>query len=128
MPEDLYRAGTPSKSKFDYLRTMPPRKLEQVYDVKINPDTNIIEASSGGLSMFDKPNYKFGKDWWVMPKGTKLPNGFTISKDLTDGKFKGHYTIRSLSNISVDSWKRIFKLWGEENAIHINSITNRQAL
>jgi hypothetical protein len=120
LPRDLFRGGTPTKPRFDYLRTMPPRSEDQVYDVKIDPETNIIDCKSGGLSLFDEPNFNFGPDWWVIPKGTCLPPGFTISKDLTGGKLKGHYTIRSLSNIHVDTWKKILKEWAEENAVHLS--------
>lgn len=120
IPADLFRAGTPTKPKFDYLRTMPPRDEDQVYDVKVDPETGKIDCKSGGLSVFNTPNYSFGSDWWVLPKGTPLPVGFTISKDLTGGKFKGHYTIRSMSDIHVDVWKRKLKEWAENNAIHIN--------
>ncbi|SFD15803.1 hypothetical protein SAMN05660479_03318 [Microbulbifer thermotolerans] len=34
LPVDLFRGGTPTKHKFDYLRTMPPRNETQTYDVK----------------------------------------------------------------------------------------------
>lgn len=119
IPADLFRSGAPSKPRFDYIRTMPPRDITQTYDLKIDPVTNLIDAKSGGLSMFDSPNYSFGPDWWVVPIGTKLPPGFTISKDLTDGKFRGHYTIRSLSNIHIDKWKAALKEWAEEHAVHI---------
>ena len=29
IPKDLFRAGTPTKPKFDYIRTMPPRTDDQ---------------------------------------------------------------------------------------------------
>ncbi|GLQ32854.1 hypothetical protein [Litoribrevibacter albus] len=120
IPVDLFRGGTPTKPKFDYLRTLPPRSEDQVYDVKINAETKMIDSSSGGLSLFNAPNFSFGSDWWVLPKDTPLPHGFTISKDLTNGKFKGHYTIRSLTDIHVDTWKKKLKAWAEEYAVNLN--------
>ena len=99
IPVDLFRGGTPTKHKFDYLRTMPPRKEEQIYDVKINPKTKVIDHTSGGLSLFNAPDFSFGPDWWIIPAGTQLPDGFTITKDLTNGKFKGHFTIRALADM-----------------------------
>jgi len=45
IPADLFRGGTPTKPKFDYLRTMPPRDDNQVYDVKINPQTKELLGS-----------------------------------------------------------------------------------
>jgi hypothetical protein len=127
IPVDLFRAGTPTKPKFDYIRTMPPRKEDQTYDVKIDPVTKMLEAKSGGLSMFNAPNYKFGKDWWVIPVDTELPSGFTISKDLTDGKLKGHYTIRSMSDIHIDIWKTTLREWAEEHAVHISEYEKSEA-
>lgn len=47
LPADLYRAGTPTKHKFDSLRTMPPRTEEKTYDVKINPKTGFIDHTAG---------------------------------------------------------------------------------
>lgn len=127
LPTDLFRGGTPTKPRFDYLRTMPPRNEDQVYDVKIDPKTNMIDCKSGGLSMFDCPNFNFGDDWWVIPKGTVLPPGFTISKDLTNGKLKGHYSIRALSNIHIEAWKSILKKWAEENAIHLSKFSKEMS-
>lgn len=106
VPVDLFRSGTPTRHKFDYLRTMPPRNEDQFYDVKINPLTKIIKYDSGGLSLFDAPNYSFGYDWWVIPAGTMLPPGFTLTKDLSDGKFRGHYTIRAMEDMHVEIWKQ----------------------
>lgn len=119
IPVDLFRAGTPTKPKFDYLRTMPPRTDVQVYDVKIDPKTKKIDSKSGGLSLFNTPNFSFGKNWWFLPKGTPMPPGFTVSKDSTNGKFKGHYSIRSLSDIHIDVWKKTLKQWAEKHALKI---------
>ncbi len=127
IPVDLFRAGTPTKPKFDYIRTMPPRTEDETYDVKINPKTGMIDSKSGGLSLFNAPNYSFGSDWWVIPGDTALPPDFTISKDLTNGKFKGHYTIRSMLDIHKDIWKKTLREWAEEHAIHISEYQNREA-
>lgn len=56
LPADLFRGGTSSRHRFDYLRTMPPRKAHEVYDVKIHPVTKIIDHRSGGLSLFNAPD------------------------------------------------------------------------
>ena len=120
LPVDLFRGGTPTKHKFDYLRTMPPRTKDQVYDVKLKPKSKIIDHTSGGLSLFKTPNYSFGPDWWVVPAGIVLPPQFTLTKDLTNGKFIGHYTIRAMEDMSEDTWKRILVEWADKHAIHIN--------
>lgn len=120
IPADLFRGGTPTKHKFDYLRTMPPRKENEIYDVKVNPRNGIIDHRSGGLSLFDTPDFTFGQDWWVIPAGTELPEGFTLTKDHTNGKFKGHYTIRSLADIHESTWKQTLAEWADKYAIHIN--------
>lgn len=121
MPVDLFRGGTPTKHKFDYLRTMPPRGEDQIYDVKINEKTGFIDHQSGGLSLFNAPNYSFGSDWWVIPVGTQLPLEFTLSKDMTNGKFKGHYTIRALSDMHESTWKRKLAEWADKHAVHISA-------
>ena len=126
IPVDLFRGGSPTKPKFDYIRTMPPRKQDQVYDVKIDEKTNEIDHKSGGLSLFHAPDFSFGSDWWIIPGGTPLPHGFTVSKDLSDGKFKGHYTIRALSDVRLDWWKSTLKKWAEEHAIHIKDYQQRK--
>jgi len=120
LPVDLFRGGTPTRHKFDYLRTMPPRREDQVFDVKINLQTKMIDHKSGGLSLFIAPNYSFGVDWWVIPSGTRLPSEFTLTKDLTNGKFKGHYTIRALADMHERAWKRKLIEWADKYAIHIN--------
>ena len=120
LPVDLFRGGTPTKHKFDYLRTMPPRTKDQIYDVKVNPKTKKIDHTSGGLSLFDMPNYRFGPDWWVIPAGTILPPEFTLTKDLSDGKFRGHYTIRARTDMHIDVWKRKLIEWADNHAVHIN--------
>lgn len=126
LPVDLFRGGTPKKHKFDYLRTMPPREEDQTYDVKIDPKSGLIDHKSGGLSLFNKPNYSFGNDWWVIPNGTKLPPEFTLSKDLTDGKFRGHYTIRALVDMPLDVWKEKLVKWADDNAVHIKQFMEKK--
>jgi len=119
LPAALFRGGTPAKHKFDYLRTMPPRNSDQTYDVKINTKTGLIDHTTGGLSLFNTPNYGFGPDWWVIPAGTKLPSEFTLSKDLTGGKFKGHYTIRALIDMPIPVWKKKLSEWANEHVVHV---------
>lgn len=128
VPLDLYRVGSPSKPRFDYLRTSPPRTELQVFDVKVDPKTNVIDSKSGGLSLFSRPNFEFSKDWWVIPKGTKLPRGFTLSKDLTGDKLKGHFSVRSMIDIHVDVWRRTLLEWAEENAVHIKDYASRKGV
>jgi hypothetical protein len=98
---------------------MPPRKEEQTFDVKIKPENGNIDHTSGGLSLFNTPNYGFGSDWWVIPAGTQLPPEFTLSKDLTDGKFRGHYTIRALLDMQPAVWKKTLADWADKHAVHI---------
>jgi len=120
LPVDLFRGGTATEHKFDYIRTMPPRKAEETFDLKLDSVTNKIDHTSGGLSLFNTPNYNFGSHWWVIPAGTKLPLGYTLSKDLTDGKFRGHYTIRATSDIKLNIWKQQLSEWADEYAVNLN--------
>jgi hypothetical protein len=125
IPQDLFRGGTPTKPRFDYLRTMPPRKITEKWDVKIDPKTNKIDPASGGLSLFNSPDFDFGPDWWVLPSDTPLPPGFTLSKDLTNGVFKGHFTIRAIHELHVEVWKKTLKEWAEAHAIHISEFRRK---
>ena len=86
----------------------------------------MIDHTSGGLCLFNAPDFSFGPDWWVIPAGTKLPEGFTVSKDLTDGKFRGHYTIRSLTDIHESVWKQKLAAWADKYATHINEYRKAQ--
>jgi len=128
IPTDLYRGGAAKKPKFDYIRTSPPRDEDDRFDIKIDPDTKKIDHLSGGLSLFNRPNFEHGTNWWVIPAGIDLPPGFTVTKDLTDGKFKGHYSIRALSDIDINDWKKILKEWAEENAVHISEYLNKDVI
>jgi len=46
-----------------------------------------------------------------------------VTKDLTGGSFKGHYSIRCLLAIDVKQWKEDLGKWAEEKAIHVNMFT-----
>ncbi len=96
---------------------MPPRTEDQRFDIKIDPVTNKVKHKTGGLSLFDKSDHEFSSNWWVIPAGTDLPDDFEVSKDLTNGKFEGHYTIRALKDIDLDGWKKTLKEWAEDEAI-----------
>ena len=125
VPVDLYRRGGAKKPRFDYIRTSPPREAPQKFDLEVKEQSGklIIKHKSGGLSLFNKPDFRSGEDWWVIPKGTALPPGFTVSKDLTGGTFRGHYSIRSLQDIDVETWRKRLGEWAEKFAIHVNTFT-----
>lgn len=80
------------------------------------------------LSLFNAPNYRFGPDWWVIPAGTQLPPEFTLSKDLTDGKLSGHYTIRALVDMPVAVWKNKLAGWADKHAVHIDHQKRRRPM
>jgi hypothetical protein len=87
----------------------------------VDPDTRIIDRTSGGLSLFATPNLTFSPDWWVVPVGTKVPDGFILTKDLTDGVFLGHYTVRSLYDIHEDIWRSKLLEWANNHVTHIST-------
>jgi hypothetical protein len=122
-PVDLFRRGGAKKPKFDYIRTSPPREAPQKFDLEVSEKSGkfFIKLQSGGLSLFNKPDLRSGNDWWVIPKGTALPPGFTVSKDLTGNTFRGHYSIRSLQDIDVELWKITLGTWAEKFAVHVNA-------
>jgi hypothetical protein len=97
---------------------MPPRQADQVYDVKIytrNGD-DYVDATSGGISTFNKPNLKFGNRWWKLPKGTRIPAGLRISRDAGINPNTGqiHYTIRPEHDMSLS----IFVMLLQQLAAH----------
>lgn len=125
VPVDLYRRGGATKPRFDYIRTSPPREAPQKFDLKVKTvgGRTVIDHKSGGLSLFDKPDFLSGADWWMIPAGTLLPPGYTLSRDLTGKTFKGHYSIRALTDIDIEKWKSDLGRWAEEKAIHVNRFT-----
>lgn len=72
-----------------------------------------MQHDSGGISTFNRPNAKFEVWWYRIPKGTPLPPGLHLSMDHTDGVFKGHYTIRPITNMTLDDFKSKLRILGE---------------
>ena len=128
VPVDLYRRGGANKPRFDYIRTSPPRDTAEKFDIKVKPNGSgglVVDHKSGGLSLFNKLDYRAGEDWWLIPKGTDLPPGYTVTKDLTGSTFKGHYSIRAISDVDLNKWKSDLGRWAEKNAVHMNSLTRK---
>lgn len=126
VPVDLYRRGGAKKPRFDYIRTSPPREAAEKFDVKVKSDGTggyIIDHKSGGLSLANRMDFRAGDDWWLIPKGTVLPAGYTLTRDMTGSSFKGHYSIRSTRDIDLKKWKADLGKWAEENALHLNRVT-----
>lgn len=125
VPVNLFRRGGETKPRFDYIRTTPPRQIAQKYDLKVNvvAGKTMIDHTSGGLSLFNRPDLSGGSDWWVIPKGTNLPHGFVLSKDLTNGEFRGHYSIRATEDMDLDRWKSILGEWANQYAIHLSKVS-----
>ena len=76
LPFDLFRLGRKSKAKFDYIRANPPRADEETWDVKVYEKNGVdfVDSKSGGLSLFNYRNPKFGTLWWKLPAKSKMPN------------------------------------------------------
>ena len=74
LPVDLFRHGSSTSPQMYKPRTMPPRQLGQVHDIKIYRKNGIdwVDRESGGISLFNKPNLRFGNRWWKLSKGTKI--------------------------------------------------------
>ncbi|EHH2535413.1 hypothetical protein P3626_23485 [Vibrio parahaemolyticus] len=103
LPFDLFRLGRKTKAKFDYIRTSPPRDMEAVWDLKIYNKNGIefVDCKSGGLSLFNYRNPRFGTLWWKIPQHTKMPNGLHVSLDEGGNKGKHHFTIRPLQDMPL---------------------------
>ncbi|TCI02945.1 hypothetical protein EZV61_11690 [Corallincola luteus] len=103
LPFDLFRLGRKSKAKFDYIRTTPPRDFEQTWDVKVyqKNGVDVVDAKSGGLSLFNYRNPRFGSLWWKLPKHSKMPSGLHVSLDDGGRDGKHHFTIRPLTDMPL---------------------------
>lgn len=56
VPTDLFRLGTKNSPQLHKLRTMPPRTLDQAFDIEIYERNGamFVSKDSGGISTFDK--------------------------------------------------------------------------
>lgn len=108
LPVDLFRHGTATNPQLNKPRTMPPRQLGEVHDIIIFKKDGIdwVGFSSGGISLFNLPNPRFGNRWWKLPKGTKIPVGLRVSRDKGMNPVTGqiHYTIRPLHNMPLSAF------------------------
>lgn len=108
LPTDLYRHGSTTNPQMHKPRTMPPRQVDQVHDLKIYQKNNVdwVDSESGGISLFNKPNPRFGNRWWKLPKGTKIPPLFRVSRDKGMNKTTGqiHYTIRPMVDMPLSTF------------------------
>ena len=112
LPTDLYRHGSATKPKLDNPRTSPPRPADQVSDIKIYKNEqgiDYVDSTSGGISTFNKPNPNFGNKWWKLPKGTAIPPGLRVSRDVGMNPVTGqiHYTIRPLHDMPLIAFKQL---------------------
>lgn len=57
LPTDLFRHGSTTSPQMHKPRTMPPRNLGQVHDIKIYKKSGIdwVDHDSGGISLFINP-------------------------------------------------------------------------
>jgi len=117
LPTDLYRHGSATNPQMHKPRTMPPRQADQVHDLKIYKKDNIdwVDSKSGGISLFNKPNPKFGNKWWKLPKGTEIPELFKVSRDKGINKITGqiHYTIRPVHEMPLTTFIHHLKEFSE---------------
>ncbi len=113
LPTDLFRHGSTTNPQMHKPRTMPPRKADQVHDLKIYMKNNIewVDSKSGGISLFNKPNMKFGNKWWRLPKGSNIPSLLRVSRDNGLNKITGqiHYTIRPVHDMPLITFVHYLK-------------------
>lgn len=105
LPTDLFRHGSTKGPRLDKPRTMPPRQLGQKYDIRIYEKDGVewVESNSGGISLFNKPDPRFGDRWWRLAKGTKIPEFLKISRDKSMNPLTEHihYTIRPIHDMPL---------------------------
>ncbi|WKE64630.1 hypothetical protein PVT67_13255 [Gallaecimonas kandeliae] len=129
LPADLFRSGTKSKAKFDYIRTMPPRTDDQTWDIRIYDKNGVqfVDARSGGLSLFNYRNPRFGNFWWKLPKGTKVPSGLHISLDDGGRDGKHHFTVRPLMDMALTTFIEKLKALESQAIPSFLSASNEKA-
>lgn len=68
--------------RFDYIRLSPPKAAHEKFDLKVKNVGGklLIDHKSGGLSLFNKPDFRSGSDWWVIPKDSPLLQGLPFQK------------------------------------------------
>lgn len=124
LPVSLFRMGELSRPNFTYLRTNPPRTDR--FDVKLDQDGRILPRD-GGLSFFDKPNYRVSPDWWVVEKGTPVPDKFVLIQDAdSHPKLPVHYTLAANGEMTVDYWKQTLREWAKQYAIHVRDLESKR--
>ena len=105
LPVDLFRHGSTTSPQLHKPRTAPPRQLSEVHDIQIYQKNGIdwVDCKSGGISLFNKPNLRFGNRWWKLPKGAKIPAFLRVSRDTGVNPITGqiHYTIRPVHDMPL---------------------------
>lgn len=67
-------------------------------------DIDFVDSKSGGLSLFNYRNPKFGTLWWKLPAKSKMPQGLHVSLDDGGSLGKNHFTIRPLYGMPVTQY------------------------
>ncbi len=77
IPVNLFRMGTKNNPQLNKLRTMPPRTIEQSFDIQIYQKNGVdfVSRDTGGISTFDREKSGLSGYWWCIPRGTKIPEG-----------------------------------------------------
>ncbi|MCE2030134.1 hypothetical protein [Sessilibacter corallicola] len=108
IPVDLFRRGAKNKPQLHKLRTMPPRQIEETFDIELYKKDGVdyVSKDTGGISTFNRANSNFGAFWWKIPKGTKIPEGLRVSKDFNTNPSQKptHYTIRPLVDMPLSRY------------------------
>jgi len=108
VPTNLYRHGGKNSPELHKLRTMPPRTIEERFDIALYKKNNCsyVSKDTGGISTFNQQSSKFGKFWWVIPKGTKIPVGLRVSRDFNSkpSSKPTHYTIRPVVDMPLTQY------------------------
>lgn len=105
LPVDLFRHGSTASPQLHKPRTLPPRQLGQKYDIRIYEKNGIewVDSESGGISLFNKPDLRFGDHWWKLAKNTEIPSFLKVSRDKGINSVTGqiHYTIRPIHDMPL---------------------------
>ena len=92
---------------------MPPRTLEQSFDIQIynKGGVDFVSANTGGISTFDREKVGLVGFWWCIPKGTPIPVGLRISRDFNPrpANQPTHYTIRPVHDMPLTDYIKLLE-------------------
>ncbi|MEK8016946.1 MAG: hypothetical protein VSS75_008765 [Candidatus Parabeggiatoa sp.] len=106
VPECLYRSGNSSSPKLDHVRiNRGPDKDDDIATTVINGITYVY-PNTGGISVFNTPDYTLSKKWWICYANVILPSKLILVHDSTAFNGCKHFTISPKYFMTLDEYKK----------------------